>query len=125
MREEEYRKQVHGVMCCHPDGGQTDRRLGGLLGLLGNHDFLTAIFCGMEGDLLGWDTATASDIDFLLHCVAEAKQEAFKLCPVKHYHGEIGGELALLNKIEESLLQYRADSVRLALEAAEMEAAGI
>ncbi|QMT44198.1 hypothetical protein [Neisseria dentiae] len=109
MREEEYRAAGRLFESGYPDGGQTDRRLGGLLGLLANFDHLAAICLGMEEQILGRDSVPEPDIAFLLCCVVAAKQEAFRLYSVEHHHGEIGGELSLLNRIEEELLQYQAD----------------
>lgn len=93
-----------------PDGCQTDRQFSGLLGLLANHDFLTAVSVDMEQDLLGRDTAVESDVVFLLLCVAEAKQEMVKLYPSEDCgFGETDGNLSMLNAIEETLLRYQAD----------------
>lgn len=119
MREEEYQafgREQETANYCYPDGGQTDRRLYGLLGLLSNYDYLTAISLGMECAVIGnIDNVSEADIAFLLHCVVEAKQEAFKLYSVEFCYGEIGGELSLLNSIEEMLLQYQADMYRLGI----------
>lgn len=99
-----------------PKGCQTDRRFGGLLGLLANHDFLTAISVDMEQDLLGRDTAVESDVVFMLLCVAEAKQEMVRLYPSEYCgFGETDGNLSMLNAIEESLLRYQADMRDIAL----------